>query len=132
MAASADTGSWVSGINFQNIDTITAYVFVEFYDPNHRCSDLHLPANDPSGAEIAVGGNIKRVRACPDRLADGRYSAVISSNARVAAVVNTQNRTEDHRDSYLRIESPSDNVVAPLVYRNLPGYTTPPLRAEHQ
>jgi hypothetical protein len=124
MAASADTGSWVSGINIQNIDTITAYVFVEFYDPITGALIYTYPADDPSGAEIAVGGNINVYVPALTGLADGRYSAVISSNARVAAVVNTQNRTETIGDSYLGIESPSDNVVAPLVYRNYHGYTT--------
>ena len=124
MMASAQTGSWVSGINIQNIDTITAYVFVEFYDPVTGSLIYTYPTDDPGGAEIAVGGNINVYVPSLSGLADGRYSAVISSNARVAAVVNTQNRTETIGDSYLGIESPSDNVVAPLVYRNYHGYTT--------
>jgi hypothetical protein len=123
MMASAQTGTWMSGINIQNIDTIEASVVVEFYDPVTG-SLVYTYPSDGSEATIEVGGNINVYVPSLTGLADGRYSAVISSNARVAAVVNTQNRTETIGDSYLGIEAPSDNVVAPLVYRNYHGYTT--------
>lgn len=113
-------GNWNTGVQIQNIGDDTASVLIEYYDETGTCV-LTDTVSISAGSSVNVypPGDYTDTE-----LPDGKYSAVLSSDQPIAAVANNVNRGSEIGDSYLGSEAGSQQVYAPLIFRNYSSYTS--------
>lgn len=117
-------GSWVSGIKIQNLTSgETAQISVDLFDAQgnlkHSISQTSSgqPLTAPAGKSVEVYlPSFSQVNA-------GQYSAIVSSNVNVGAIVTTTNYPYGMADSYNTM-SPNTNVFVPYVYHNHNNWST--------
>ncbi|MGI6367515.1 MAG: hypothetical protein ACOX2L_03995 [Anaerolineae bacterium] len=119
----AQGGAWQTGLSFQNLATGSsdyATIQVDFYDSVGAVKGTLMQAG------VLPGGGTTFYLPAEAGAPAGTFSAEVSSDRPVAGIVNSINRSAQVGDSYLgtRDVDLSNNVVAPLVYRNFGGYNT--------
>lgn len=105
-------GTWNSGIDIQNLTGTPGTVVVQFYT-SAGASAGSLTA--PIAAWGSLNFYLPSESAPP---AGNAYSAVISSDVRVAATASNANYTLGGADIYLGTDAPENVLSFPLVYRN--------------
>ena len=110
--ASADVGTWTTGIDIQNLTGTGGTLVVQFYTSTGGDAGSLSDTIDAWGS---LNYYLPSESAPP---AGGTYSAVVSSDVQVAATVSNQNYTLGGADIYLGTDTPESIISFPLVYRN--------------
>jgi hypothetical protein len=111
---------WTTGIDLQNLTDSQATFAVDFYNSTGTKVYTYTPASPLA----ARGGANIYVPNIPDTsLPAGQYSAIVSSDAMVAAVASLQSYSSSNpqfggADIYLGTSEPAALLRFPLVYRN--------------
>lgn len=117
-------GTWASGIKIQNLDSSSqANLAVNLYTGGGALAiTLTTTANgDPLVAPI--GGSIELYMPAYGSVASGQYSAVVTSNVAIGAVVTSTNYEYGMADSYTSMQ-PSTSISIPYAYHNHNSYHT--------
>lgn len=121
LVASAQGGTWVTGLNIQNISSDQeASIRVDFFDTTGGS----VAFLERTG--ILPGGGTSIYLPSESTIPYGTFSGVVASDQPVAAVVNNVNRDLRAGDSYMGTADAdlSQLVYAPLVFRNRNGYSS--------
>lgn len=113
-------GTWVSSINIQNTSDAEATVVLTFYDTDGSVAleytvDPPLEAYDSRSLYVPVD---------IENLADGQYSAVVSSNQPLEIVTNSSSTTPSTAGAYSGLQSDeiAKNVFFPGLYNDYFGF----------
>lgn len=100
-ASALTGGSWISGVKIQNLTSgETAQLNVDLYD---ALGNLKYSINQTSSGQpliAAAGKSVEVYLPNFSQVAAGQYSAVVSSNVNVGAIVTTTNYPYGMADSY--------------------------------
>lgn len=118
-------GTWQSGIKIQNLDpSNTANLSVSLYGSSGG-SPVHVISQTSGGSPLVAQPNKSVEVYLPSftSVTAGQYSAVVSSDRSVGAVVTTTNYPYGMADSYNSMV-PATSVFVPYVYRNHNNWST--------
>jgi hypothetical protein len=118
-------GTWQSGIKIQNLDPSNpANLSVSLYGSGGG-SPIHVITQTSGGSPLTAQPNKSVEVYLPafSSVTAGQYSAVVSSDRNVGAVVTTTNYPYGMADSYNSMV-PSTSVFVPYVYRNHNNWST--------
>lgn len=121
-ATSKAPGTWVSSINIQNTGTGDAQVVISFYDGNGAdVLDFSVTPN------IAAGGSRSLyVPSDVTGLANGQFSAVVSSNQPLQVVVNSSSTGPATAGAYTGLQSNQigQTLYFPGLYKSYYGFSS--------
>jgi len=118
-------GTWQSGIKIQNLDPANAAnLSVSLYGSSGG-SPIHVITQTSGGSPLVAQPNKSVEVYLPSfsSVTAGQYSAVVSSDRNVGAVVTTTNYPYGMADSYNSMV-PATSVFVPYVYRNHNSWST--------
>jgi hypothetical protein len=110
-------GRWASSVNVQNLTAANNAITIVFYNANgqeaHRLNDTLTPNQGKSYYLPATAG-----------LPDGQYSAMVSSQGALRAVVNSESQSPNTLYSYSGIDGGevATNLSFPGLYKNYYGF----------
>jgi len=110
-------GTWNTGYNIQNLDTLEVSVDAEYYDSTGTSI-----WSDSTTIEVGGSWSVYLPSTSDSDLPAGIYSLVVSSSGPVAGVANNVNISGKMGDSYLASNPGSAEVYLPLVFRNYSSY----------
>lgn len=115
---------WATGIKIQNLDASgEATLYVELYLPGGGTPSTSI-STDRSGQPLKAAAGKSVELYLPDfSFSSGTYSAVVSSNVEVSAVVTNTNYAYGLADSYNAM-TPSQSIAVPYVYHSHNNWST--------
>lgn len=119
--ASAQSVTFTSGFQVQNLAATGATITIEFYPEGANSPSATVPDTIPASGQ-------KTYAPLPSAVAAGfKGSAVISSDQRIAAIVNLISPSfaqQNLGSSYVGVTSGSRDVSLPLMFKNSFGFST--------
>ena len=115
-------GTWASGIKIQNLNSTTAAgLTVNLYTPAGSLAHSITTTYNGGALTAPVGGSIELYMPAYGSVGSGIYSAAITSNVAISAVVTSTNYEYGMADSYTSM-TPATDITVPYIYKNHNSY----------